>query len=388
MNSRKFRKFKTQFIGWTIIVLIIAIVALVVFGIVSFTKNIITGSAIPAFSRNDKTVYNLPAPYPVPAEYEEYTGRVEHIFFHPLIAYPELTFDYDYQSKGFDDWFVTVDEFNKIINSLYEKDFILVSPYEMFEYKDGSFARKNPMLPKGKKPIIISLDDMNYYEYMQENGTIHRLIFDSNNNVAAYTKRPDGTEIITRDNCIIPLLDDFVSKHPDFSHNGAKGCIGLTGFEGVLGYRTHKDSPTRQEEIDKVLPIIKRLKDSGWTFASHSYAHRDTAQMSYDSLAEDCEKWKNEVQSLIGDTEIYLYPYGSGVKRDDPKYDLLVSYGFRSLCAVGIESYVEYSDTALAMDRRHVDGIALRHQRELNLDLYDANEIIDSIRPAEYQNAE
>ena len=48
--------------------------------------------------------------------YVEYNGVVEHLFFHPVIAYPELAFDGDRQEKGLDDWMVTVGEFNKILN--------------------------------------------------------------------------------------------------------------------------------------------------------------------------------------------------------------------------------------------------------------------------------
>lgn len=49
-----------------------------------------------------------PSPTPVydPGELEEWDGIVEHLFFHPVIAYPELAFDGDYQEKGLDDWMV------------------------------------------------------------------------------------------------------------------------------------------------------------------------------------------------------------------------------------------------------------------------------------------
>ncbi|MDP4170355.1 MAG: hypothetical protein Q8906_07060, partial [Bacillota bacterium] len=48
-----------------------------------------------------------------------YKGPIEHIFFHPLVVYPQLAFDGDRLAKGYNDWFVTVNEFNKIIQSLY-----------------------------------------------------------------------------------------------------------------------------------------------------------------------------------------------------------------------------------------------------------------------------
>ena len=42
--------------------------------------------------------------------YVEYNGVVEHLFFHPVIAYPEQAFDGDHMSDGYDDWMVTVGE--------------------------------------------------------------------------------------------------------------------------------------------------------------------------------------------------------------------------------------------------------------------------------------
>ena len=351
--------------------------------VISFFKNI--------FFNDSRTVsynepFSLPAPaYTEPADMTLFEGRVEHIFFHPLIAYPELSFDFDYQAKGFDDWFVTVDEFNKVLKSLYEKDFMLIDINETFSEEDGKVKKTGIMMPEGKKPLIISVDDVNYYEYMRENGVVHKLVLDENGEVSAYTKHDDGSVSITRDNDLVPILDDFVKKHPDFSLRGAKACLGLTGYEGVLGYRTQAESSNAADEKKEALKVVERLYNSGWAFASHSYGHHDAARISYEKLDADCAKWKNEVESIIGPTKIYIYPYGSGVPNTDPKYDLLRSYGFRVLCHVGIESYIKYHDDGVVLDRRHVDGIAFRYQREQNLDLYDANEVIDPVRPAEYQ---
>ena len=37
---------------------------------------------------------------------------------------------------------------------------------------------------------------------------------------------------------LVPILDRFVEEHPDFSYRGAKAILALTGYNGVLGYRT------------------------------------------------------------------------------------------------------------------------------------------------------
>ncbi|MBO4954592.1 MAG: polysaccharide deacetylase family protein [Clostridia bacterium] len=327
-------------------------------------------------------VEDEPAPPPPPVyELAPFEGRVEHIFFHPLIAYPERAFDGDYQAQGLDDYFVTAKEANALLDALYEKGFMLVDINKMFTVnEDGTLSQNAFLFPVNKKPLVISLDDVNYYEYMLEHGMVSKLVLDSKGEIATESVNLAGETEIRRDLEIIPIIDQFVKDHPDFSFEGAKGVVGLTGYEGILGYRTHADSPNRESEIEAVKPIINRLKETGWTFASHSYAHRNTPDLSYEVLLEDTRKWQAEVQSLIGPTPIYLYPYGSGLKVGDPRLSMLREHGFMMFCHVGVESYIKYTDSAIVLDRRHVDGIAFRQQRELNLDLYDADLIFDPVR--------
>jgi len=157
-----------------------------------------------------------------------YTGSVQHIFFHPLIAYPQLTFDGDLQAQGFNEWFVTVPEFKKMIESIYAKGFILINLSDIYEKKTVEdkeiLAAKQLFLPKGKKPLVLSIDDLNYYRYMVQNGIVNKLIVDKEGKIATYSKNPQGKEVIDYDNEIVPILDSFVSEHPDFSFHGHKGC--------------------------------------------------------------------------------------------------------------------------------------------------------------------
>jgi hypothetical protein len=315
-----------------------------------------------------------------------YDGPIEHIFFHPLIAYPELAFDNDSLSQGYNDWFVTVKEFNRILDSLYQKDFILIDIKSIYEEKvvkgKKVLTKKELLLPINKKPLIISIDDLNYYDYMIENGNVHKLIVDSEGNIATFSATPKGENVIAYDNEIIPIVDEFIKKHNDFSFQGAKGVIALTGYQGVLGYRTDNvDSPAYKSEKNEALKVIERLKETGWSFASHGYGHLDANKVSYNRLVKDTERWKNEVEPLIGPTPIYVYPYGSRVETGDAKYNYLVKSGFNVLCSVGPAPYKKMMPNSIMMDRRHIDGMALRDQRSKLLDLFDSNEVIDKIRP-------
>lgn len=315
-----------------------------------------------------------------------YYGPVQHIFFHPLIAFPELTFDGDLQARGFNEWFVTVSEFQKIIESLYARGFILIDLADLYEIKvnngQETILPKPLLLPKGKRPLVISIDDLNYYRYMIQNGTVHKLILDQEGKVATYTKTSAGEELIAYDNEIVPLLDSFVDAHPDFSFRGAKGVIALTGYEGILGYRTDElESPAFAKEREEALQVVQALKDNGWSFASHGYGHLNTREDTFERIVRDTERWQKEVESLIGHTDIYIYPFGASVKAEDPKFKALQQAGFKFFCSVGPNPYLKYSDQFILMDRRHIDGIALYLQADSMRDLFESEQIIDPVRP-------
>ena len=103
---------------------------------------------------------------------------VEHLFFHPVIAYPQWAFHDCGASQseryGLDDWMVTADEYAKILQSVYEKGYILVAIEDVWSEvtdESGTHMVRNALkLPEGKKPLIISFDDVNYYPYLLEQG--------------------------------------------------------------------------------------------------------------------------------------------------------------------------------------------------------------------------
>ena len=349
-----------------------------------------------------------PSPSPAPPIYPgpeidliPYDEVVEHIFFHEVIAYPQLAFDGDSQQKGYDDYMVTVSEYVKILESLHRNGFILVNMNDVWsEYTDDdgiSRMRRNTlMLPEGKKPLIISFDDINFYEYMLVDGFMHKLIIGSDGEIWASGIDPSGVDVITQDLAAVPILDKFVKDNPDFSMYGAKGCIALTGYEGILGYRTQSDRDNdtaefrlnRMQEIARVRPVIDKLKETGWYFASHSFGHISLEGSSLSRVSSDATRWMDEVGSLIGDTQIFIYPYGSRLDGGDvystgPAFRFYHDLGFRMFASVGYEPFsrIKTDIAAVVCDRMNVDGIALRGSRTQYLRFYDATEVFDNARP-------
>jgi len=359
----------------------------------------------------EKEPYNIYDPTVMPeggardgVTYVAYDGIVEHMFFHPVIAYPELAFDGDYQTQGLDDWMVTVEEFNRILLSLYERDYILVDIADVWseginDAGEARMVRNTLYIPEGKKPIIFSYDDPNYYEYMLQNGFTYKLILGEDGKIWSWGLDPDGSEVVSRDLDAITILDKFVEEHPDFSPFGAKACLALTGYEGIFGYRTQTDSENwtaeretnRQQEIEAVGPIVEELRRTGWTFGCHTWGHIRLGSGDMEKITSDTEKWFDEVGSLIGETAMLFYPHGDRPDGGDqnepgPAFRYLQSKGFRVFCSVGIESFsrIKKDICAVICDRLHPDGKTLRSK---NVDkwygrFYDVREIIDlDVRP-------
>jgi len=321
----------------------------------------------------------------------EYHGPIRHVFFHSLIVYPQLAFDGDRMSLGYNKWMTTVKEFKLMLNNFYKKDYVLIDINLLIdEYEEnGKKLIKKPiklMLPEGKKPLIISIDDVNYLSYTENDGFADKLVLDENGDVATLVKNLEGKKVITRDGDVVPILDDFIKAHPDFSFNGAKGIIAVTGYEGLLGYPTQKlDSKEYAKNVIAVKRVVKKLKDTGWLFASHSYTHDEGFlydTISLDFLKYDSQKWKKEVGSLLGKVNIFIPPFGARFKNEDSRYRFLIEkMGFNIYCPVYAKEYSKYYFDNFVMDRINLDGYTMYYHKYYTTPFFNSDDIIDSRRP-------
>lgn len=344
-------------------------------------------SAVPEEFRNDPEVAAAIAEYTeAPNHFVPFEDPVRHIFFHSLIVDTALAFDGDHMSNGYNYWMTTVDEFKAMLKELYQNDFILIDIHDLYveeTAEDGTvtLTANKPLIPEGKKPLVLSVDDVNYYDYMKNDGFSRKLLIDENGDVKNLYVDADGNELIG-DYDVAPILDSFVKEHPDFSLRGAKGVLALTGYEGTLGYRTNDpESPTYEQDLLDAAAVAKRLKETGWYFAVHGWGHRDAAKITYQHLQQDTARWKEEVASLVGDTDIYIYPYGSEVDYPSDKLTYLQSEGYRIFCGVWTKPFVSVKDTYVRQSRCNLDGFNMITRPGSFDDLFDSSKVLDPSRP-------
>lgn len=341
--------------------------------------------------------------------------QVTHVFFHTLIKDAEKAFDGDQYEDGYNQYMVTIDEFNSIIQQMYEKGYVMVTLEDMAPKvikEDGSvsFEKGKILLPEGKIPFVLSQDDVSYYHYMDGDGYASRLIIDENGDVKNEYIEDDGS-ISVGDYDMVPLIDTFVDAHPDFSYRGAKGYVALTGYDGILGYRTDICYKTRENltsyqeqffrenpdfseadyerECEESKKVAAAMKEDGWLFASHTWGHVGLGEGSttIQQFKTDTDKWEERVEPLIGETDTIIYAFGGDIggaaDYAGQRFEYLKERGFDYFCGVDSATYwVQIRDNYVRQARRNIDGYRMYYNPDMLSDLFDVKLAWDEKRPA------
>ena len=318
--------------------------------------------------------------------------QFNHIFFHSLVADNSKAFDGDYEEEGYNMYMTTVSEFKKIMEIMYADGYVLISMHDMVKLvpnEEGvlEYEPADIMLPQGKKPFVLSQDDVNYYNYMDGDGFASRIVIGDDGKPTTEMLLEDGSYVRGSFD-IVPILDEFVEAHPDFSYKGAKGVLALTGYEGALGYRTDDPtSPTYEQDKETVKAVAQALKDNGWEFACHGWGHRHSYQISYEAFKKDTLRWMDEVAPLIGPTDYFIFPYGEDIETTmghykSDKFKLLKENGFNYFCGVDKAPWMHLKWDYIRMTRRPLDGQAMIQFPERLVDLFDPEVVKDPDRPA------
>lgn len=318
----------------------------------------------------------------------KYEGKIHHVFFHSLIVYPELAFDGDYRSAGYNMWMTTKDEFVAMLPKLQERGYVLYDLEALMQLDaDGKMTQKDIYLPPGKIPLILSVDDVCYYDYMQSDGFAQRLTINEAGDVVTVVRDAAGNEQETYDGDVMPIIDQYVQAHPDFSYQGAKGVVAVTGYQGAFGYRiTDLEGDELETAIAKAKAVADRLKETGWRMASHSYTHngyfRD-GSVTMEQLISDTTRWQELITPAVGQTNIFISPFGIHFKADDERFRYLVEQGFNIYCPVSTSMALTFNGDNMVQDRFNLDGYTMMKKPELVKELYfDPAEILDPLRPA------
>lgn len=290
--------------------------------------------------------------------------QITHVFFHTMIRDNSKAFDGDSKEGGYNQVMTTMSEFAGIMQSMYEKGYVMVSLHDMCTVNsDGTVTRGEIRLPPGKTPFVLSQDDVSYYHYMDGDGFAQKLIVDENGDVKNTYIEDDGS-ISVGDYDMVPWIDTFVKEHPDF------------------------DEAAWQNEVSEAQKVAEAMKANGWEFASHTWGHISPQATGIDGVMKDTERWLNNVAAVVGDTDVIIFAFGADIggwqpyTSDNPYFSYLKEKGFNIYCNVdSSKNWVQFGDNYMRQGRRNLDGYRMYYNPEMLSDLFDVSSVWDNARP-------
>ena len=375
MQNYKTSKFKLTKKLLTIFVIFFVISSLVVFGC-SIIQTMLNLNNFKANTFRKETCFHATNNLNFPShELYNYDGEIFSLSFNTLMAFPEKALgDNNNLSASFDESKITTTEFKNILYELYKNNYVLISTNQII---DSKTLEQIPLkLPKNKKPILLVFDNVSYKSNYQNLGEIDKIIIDRNNNLATYTTKKSIQDRVAYDNEFILILETFIKQFPDFSFNGAKGIIFLTGENGILGYNTNHKNASSKYESKRVSEVIKKLKSLGWQFGCNNYSYKLDSSLSDMEFAKDLSLWNAEVSPLIGTTNLYAYPYGEN-DENSSKQELLITSGFKIFFECGDPNPIQKVSDTYHFYYYKINGKALRDNTQILDKLFTCEKVYD-----------
>lgn len=375
MQNYKTSKFKLTKKLLTIFVIFFTLSALVMFDC-SIIQTILNLNNFNANNFIKETCFHATNNLDFPSqEVCDYNGEIFCLSFNTLMAFPEKALgDNNNLSASFDESKITISEFKNILYELYKNNYILISINQII---DSKTLEQIPLkLPKNKKPILLVFDNVSYKSNYQNLGEIDKIIIDRNNNLATYTTKKSIQDRVAYDNEFILILENFIKQFPDFSFNGAKGIIFLTGENGILGYNTNHKNASSKYESKRVSEVIKKLKSLGWQFGCNNYSYKLDSSLSDMEFAKDLSLWNSEVSPLIGTTNLYAYPYGEN-DENSSKQELLITSGFKIFFECGDPNLIQKVSDTYHFYYYKINGKTLRENAQILDKLFTCEKVYD-----------
>lgn len=332
------------------------------------------------------------------------SDQVPILSFHVLLAdLMSALEDPTYGQNGTNQYnrnFVTTEEFSTILQRLYDNGYVLVGLEDFYitGYSNRSgkdiFLEKELLLPTGKKPIILTETHCNYYSYMVDPdrngqpdqdgaGFASKLCW----NNGFYNERvtQDGS-VVTGSFDVVPLLENFISLHPDFSYKGARAILAFSGYDGIFGYRINSDKLSgdalEKERSDAAL-VMSKLRETGYTMACYTYRNVDYSVKSASEIKNDIQLWQQEIAPIVGQTDVLVFAQEADIGtnyKNNEKFDVLYDKGFRFFLGSAPFLSREVDEDYVRHNRLSVTPSSLQHNSGWFENIMDTTALLNPIR--------
>ena len=336
-------------------------------------------------------------------------SEVVNLSFQVLIADPSRAFKNQAYGTSYNRNFVTIGEFSAILEQLYANGYVLVSlddvvKAETDESGNSILSANELWLPAGKKPLILTQTQVNYYTYMTDGdgdklpdangaGFASKLIVDENGNLTNEMIDAAGNKV-TGAYDLVPILEAFVKEHPDFSYRGARAILAITGYDGVFGYRTtpsaskHFGTEAYNAAVNDAKSVVTALRECGYDIACYTYENYAYGSISIGQIKADMNSWTREVLPIIGEADIFVFAQNSDIASANSAYSgdrfyTLKNLGFRyymGFCGSNGDAWAYLQDSYFRMGRLMVSGSNMTYNAGWFSGIFDPAAVLEASR--------
>ena len=333
-------------------------------------------------------------------------ASIPNLSFHGLIADPSRAFIDETFGKSYNANYVTIDEFSKILQQLYDKGYVLVNFNSFIVETTGedgkvTYSTQPLYLPEGKKPLMLTQTLVNYELFTIDSdgdmeadkggdGFASKLVVDVNGNILNEYVDADGNTV-TGAYDLVPILNDFLEQHPDFSYRGAKATLAVTGEDGVFGYRImhsvkdKKGEDYYNQQVEGAKKIAQALRDDGYIIGCYTYSNISYGELSATKIQADLDMWKKEVVPVIGKVDLLVYAKSSDISANEGyannnKYNVLYQEGFRYFVSSANVPWAEVTNEYVRQSRIMVTGGNMKNTPSTYTNYFDAASVLNELR--------
>jgi len=329
-------------------------------------------------------------------EYKDPT-MIPNLSFHVLIHDMSKAIQNQQYGGNYNKNFVTTGEFTKILENLYRNGYVLVD-FESFvgaKTDINGNAQFEPVpihLPADKKPVMITETMVNYFDYMIDlndddlpdySGFPSKLVLDGSGNIKAeYVDANGQTNVGNYD--LVPILEDFIQSHPDFSYRGARAILAVTGHEGVFGYRinsavvANKGNDFWETQVAGAKEITNALREKGYTIACYTYKNDAYAGLSVAQISADLQSWQTQITSVIGNVDTFVFAKTSNITDyNGAAFQTMYQSGFRYFISNADSPMTQVNPTYVRQNRLMVTGETMQHYSSRFTGLFDCAAILE-----------
>ena len=319
-----------------------------------------------------------------------------HVLIHDLAR---AMADDDDLAGSYNKNFVSTAEFSQILTNLYNNGYVLVDFDSFVDVNkdlngNDQFYPGSLWLPADKKPVMITETMVNYYDYMvdgnkdgtpdaQGDGFANKLVVDANGNIKAEYVDSNG-QTLTGNYDLVPILEDFIKEHPDFSYRGARAILAVSGHQGIFGYRlnTAYIQSVGQDYYDAqkvgAQKIVSALKDKGYTIACYTYSDMPYGGKDAKQIAADLESWTKQIVEVIGTVDTFVFAKKSAITDySGSVFDVMKTSGFRYYISQGTQPWAEVNTSYVRQNRLMVTGENMFWYPDQFKNLFDCAAILD-----------